>query len=177
MSETGAYDDWFCEQEELTQGSLLHDFKLIDEVGGSTADAPAVGSILSDVVVLTQTCDIPKKAQTTILVAEVRRFDDLVALNSGFGTKESRATLAEGIAQAHFLLPPAAQTAGAWSVVDFRALHVVPKARIEREIGASALAVPYREHLAQSFARFMMRIGLPSTLNEFKSYKPGPGSP
>ncbi len=52
-------------------------------------------------------------------------------------------------------------------IVDFHSLHTVPRAfldtlLIERGTPRLRLKPPYREHLSQSFARYFMRVGLPS---------------
>ena len=66
----------------------------------------------------------------------------------------------------------------AWSLVDFHHLFSLPKTsatRVALEAGQRLrLLPPYREHLAQAFARYIMRVGLPSTLTAFE--KEGGGS-
>lgn len=52
-------------------------------------------------------------------------------------------------------------------IVDFREVYTVPRAFLEsflRERGNQRLRLlaPYREHLSQAFARFFMRVGLPT---------------
>jgi hypothetical protein len=56
-------------------------------------------------------------------------------------------------------------------VVDFYDVYTVPKTFLEsllKNRGASRprLLPPYREHLSQSFARFYMRVGLPTPINK-----------
>lgn len=63
-----------------------------------------------------------------------------------------------------------------WSTVGFRDLHIVPKSDLRlfaHSLGPRLrLRSPYKEHLAQSFARFMMRVGLPVTNHDFARYQP-----
>ena len=52
-------------------------------------------------------------------------------------------------------------------VVDFREVFTIPRVVIEALIGERAkprpqLLPPYKEHLSQAFARFFMRVGLPT---------------
>jgi hypothetical protein len=59
------------------------------------------------------------------------------------------------------------------AVVAFRRVYSLPVDYV-REFAASAgnrvrLLPPYREHLAQAFARFFMRVGLPVDIPPFKS--------
>ncbi|WP_153001888.1 hypothetical protein [Curtobacterium oceanosedimentum] len=170
------YSDWF-EKSALTQGSIIPTMQMFVEgvdpapAASDGAQEPVFETIDASVVVLTQACDIPKAAQTTILVAEVLTYPELVKANSGYGSTRVKDSLAEGTQQALFLLPPSEVTSGEWSVVDFRSLFVVAKERVLAADSTTSLASPYREHLPQAFARFMMRVGLPSTLHEFKTYK------
>lgn len=60
--------------------------------------------------------------------------------------------------------------------MDFHYLFTVPKGLLtESAVGAGdrlRLLSPYKEHLAQGFARYVMRVGLPHTLEEFEAVKP-----
>jgi hypothetical protein len=54
-------------------------------------------------------------------------------------------------------------------VVEFHTVYTVPRGFLESLLGERAkprlrLNPPYREHLSQSFARFFMRVGLPTAL-------------
>lgn len=59
-----------------------------------------------------------------------------------------------------------------WSVVDFRQLFTLPKEFLEAFTSAAGqrlrLRSPYREHLAQAFARYFMRVGLPHDARAFE---------
>jgi hypothetical protein len=56
-------------------------------------------------------------------------------------------------------------------VVDFHAVHTIPRSFLDALLvadGGSRLRLrsPYREHLSQAFARFFMRVGLPSPISK-----------
>jgi hypothetical protein len=56
-------------------------------------------------------------------------------------------------------------------VVDFHHIHTVPRVFLDAmlvERGAKRLRLvsPYREHLSQSFARYFMRVGLPTAISQ-----------
>jgi hypothetical protein len=59
-----------------------------------------------------------------------------------------------------------------WSVVDFRRLFTLPKSFLSEFAASSGprlrLRSPYREHLAQAFARYFMRVGLPHDAKAFE---------
>jgi len=84
-----------------------------------------------------------------------------------------RKAAVEGDLPAMSLLPPTDGDVGlGWSLVDFHHLFTLPK-RFVSEFADSAgtrirIVPPYREHLAQAFARYFMRVGLPSPLQAFE---------
>jgi hypothetical protein len=54
--------------------------------------------------------------------------------------------------------------------VDFHEVFTLPRAFLERQLAQRGqprlrLLPPYREHLSQAFARFFMRVGLPTPVN------------
>lgn len=56
-------------------------------------------------------------------------------------------------------------------VVDFQEVYTLPRSFLENElaqrsVGRFRLRPPYREHLSQAFARYFMRVGLPSSVSE-----------
>ncbi len=57
-------------------------------------------------------------------------------------------------------------------VVDFRQIYSLPVAYLRRHAGGLGsrwrLQSPYREHFSQAFARFFMRVGLPTAIPSFK---------
>lgn len=56
-------------------------------------------------------------------------------------------------------------------VVDFRRVYSLPVAFVRKKAFDDGprlrLLPPYREHLSQSFARFFMRVGLPTDVPPF----------
>lgn len=133
-----------------------------------------------DVLVMSQSCDLQasqKSDMWLVLLCPVWKLSDVSAANqfldSSYGKEECR--------RGH--LPGYHMIAGCehnqWSrevsIVSFRevlslplnfirqmAQHLGPRPRIRS---------PYREHLAQAFARYFMRVGLPVDLPPFKSDK------
>lgn len=126
-----------------------------------------------DVIVLSQSCDIEKgreKVPEVLLCAiwpcgEVRGH-----LATRKGMEDARRGNLPGY---HMLGSCDAQ--GFESdvvVVDFRRVHTLPLGYF-RNLALSAgsrirLLPPYREHLAQAFARFFMRVGLPIGIPPFR---------
>jgi hypothetical protein len=54
-------------------------------------------------------------------------------------------------------------------IIDFRNVYVLPIEYVRAHLSAAPhlrLLPPYREHFSQAFARFFMRVGLPSDIDE-----------
>jgi len=134
-----------------------------------------------DLLILTQSCDLENDKVDEVLLAAVLDYDDLVARESGRNPavrgKKWRQAAVRGDLPAYALLPPRtdAPTIG-WSLVDFHHLFSLSKDYVESyaESLGSRLRIlsPYKEHIAQSFARYVMRVGLPLPLSEFEGAEP-----
>jgi hypothetical protein len=169
-----AGDDWYSISKGLEQGSILLQYP-IAVVESVANDHRAYAKLrAADVVVLTQSCDIPKDRQATILLAEIHDYDYMCLHGAEHLKKTSfKEALVQGTTIAEFLLPPHPEAKFSWSIVNFRDLYVVSKAQLLAAVSDDlCIRSPYREHLAQAFARFMMRVGLPTNLDEFKTHKP-----
>jgi hypothetical protein len=166
------YGGWYEPAVELAQGSIVRSFPFIQLDDSLAIDSGHFTRRDADFVVLTQTCDIPKPAQRDLLLAEMVPYDVIAGVNDGLASKQGRQGLARGTSIAEFLLPPSSELKLGWTVVSFRSLFVVPKKHVKEHGSEFAVATPYREHLAQAYARFTMRVGLPSPLHAFEQYVP-----
>lgn len=176
--------DWYesVEGPQLAQGDILLQCE-VPSVHQIELPLPATFDVAVDrldLVVLTQSCDLEHAKVREVLLGAVRNYrtfvtdagpDDTLAKSSGF-----RQSLIRGDQPAFFLLPPSPDEAIGWSLVDFHQLFTLPKNYVAAVAGASEnrwrLVPPYREHLAQGFARYFMRVGLPTTLHDFQQVKP-----
>lgn len=120
-----------------------------------------------DVVVMSQSCDLSQKKVTLVLTCPVWRLAEFKKKSGFYAKDEGKKALKQGTSIGYHLLNQCDIEGHAtdFLVVDFRNVYGVPfdslvslaKARGKR----LRLLPPYREHLAQGFARFMMRVGLP----------------
>lgn len=117
--------------------------------------------VFADVIVLTHSCDIPKRDLDRVLVCPHR---DVLEVAT---RKEERANIRKGRVLAYHLIE-ACEIEGyefGQRVIDFRLVTVVPKVFLEelaQLIGRRVrLLPPYREKMAQAFAFYFGRIGLP----------------
>jgi hypothetical protein len=177
--------DWY----EITQGPLLRQGDILFGCPVFTATpnwtwpipegAPLDIDFLDlDVVVLTQSCDLENDKVEDALLAQVIAWPEAVATAMRTGkthikSREFRKKLVEGDVPGLSLLHKRDQEPRlAWSVVDFHHLYTLPKAFLCQFATACPsrirLRSPYREHLAQAFARYFMRVGLPHDARAFE---------
>lgn len=173
--------DWYgvaSGSEVLEQGDIVRGVPIIippqdltalthQEVEGTQISLDAE---LFDVIVMTQSCDIPKIKDTDELVlCPLQDYDELTQRESQFSGKYGWDNLRKGrFVSAHLLNRCEVEGHGFnYQVVDLRTVFSVPKGGIKSLIGDHErirLLPPYREHLSQAFARQFMRVGLPIDL-------------
>lgn len=161
-------------EHSLLQGDLLLGFQIseFDRAASEVALSPA------DVVVLTQSCDLANGKIENILVAFVQPYAELSRETHALRSSDIRAQLAQGLHPSLFLVPPHDPSPRlGWSIVDFHQLLTIPRSELDSYVAQSGdrlrLETPYREYMAQAFARHMMRIGLPvDEMREFHKFKP-----
>lgn len=165
------------------QGDLLGDFPVvrIGEVDLS-GPSPTVSSQIEiiDTIIVTQTCDLDNAKVSNILLARVIAWPDFAAAqfaagNTAVKSSAFRRNLIRGdIPPLTLLHARESQPTLDWSVVDFRELYVVERDRIDSFVSEPGhrrrprLVSPYKEHFAQAFARFYMRVGLPHDAAAFQ---------
>ena len=66
------YAGWYESTETLWQGSILRNTRVFEESADSTPDQLDIAVRFIDVVLLTQSCDIPKDSQTSCLSQRFR---------------------------------------------------------------------------------------------------------
>jgi hypothetical protein len=163
--------------DEIEQGDILEACPVFlppDDVVVGVA-APVVFQWEErDGVVMSQTCDLVKGREkvSEVLLCPVWQRPELTEgfLATAKGMEEARRGNLPGF---HVLaaceLPSFAREV---RVVDFRRVYSLPLGFVRRQAAGAAerirLLPPYREHLAQAFARFFMRVGLPVNIPPFK---------
>jgi hypothetical protein len=177
--------DWWTATTgaRLEQGDLLRRFPvvLVDDVDLEGAPTVHARVQTTDVIVVTQSCDLENAKVRNILLARVMTWAEFAAAqfaagNTAVGSRAFRRNLIRGdIPPLTLLHERAAAPRLEWSIVDFRELHVVDRARIDTFVAQPGnrrrlrLVSPYREHFAQAFARFTMRVGLPHDAHAFEA--------
>ena len=176
-------------REALTQGDLIFDCPLIAwktgaiELQGRDQQATlraASHAIAADVVVMTQACDLAhSKVPNITLCAHWSLTQYRAAWESELRAQNQNPTpkawrrhcedIRDGYVWNLAMLNArdADPLKTEHRVVDFREVFTVPRSFLEsflRQRGGHRLRLlpPYREHLSQAFARFFMRVGLPT---------------
>ncbi len=162
----------------LAQGDLLKDC-LVPQFGadfGAGGDGAAETIPVSDanLIVVTQSCDLENGKAELVAMCPTYALDIFEEHNPKFKVKgrweEVRKGRVEGL---HLLGNPANPDDNRGSlVVDFGQIFSLPPSYLEKKAEASGerlrLDSPYLEHFSQAFARYFMRVGLPSQILPFK---------
>jgi len=139
-----------------------------------------------DVIVLSQSCDIATNKLNSILLCPVWPVETLPDLVLNPAKPENKMIVGDkayinrlnairiGV-EPRFHLLNGCTLPGLehpFLLVDFWTIYNVPKPHLIKMAARTQprlrLNPPYVEHLSQAFARFFMRVGLPTTIPEFK---------
>jgi hypothetical protein len=157
------------ESAELRQGDLLYNVVLPVTVvlAGEAPPIPAQPR-LSDLIVLSQSCDLKAGKLNAVMCAPVYSYERVVAR----GLKPNE--IIKGRVHGYmFLAAPNYATETDVLLVDFRELFGIDfQMLLNYSRGARPrLISPYVEHLSQTFGMYVMRVGLPSPLLEIPKTK------
>ncbi len=126
-----------------------------------------------DVILLSQSCDIQNEKIKLVLVSPVHTLTKFIEAKPEFSAKRMKEKLKDGEFHAYHLLnkPNKSNFIDDFFVVDFHNVYGVPidtlRSMIKKQKRRLTLISPYTEHLSQSFARYFMRVGLPSDIPSF----------
>jgi len=177
--------NWYDEisfSDELTQGDIIFDcnipilnsdvYETIINEQGEVQEPIDVKSV--NAVVLSQACDISNNKIDSIVLCPVFPLEKLMTSSDWFKSKDGRESLRQGKEPAfHLLNEYSSQTIKLpYSVVEFHRIYSLPKTYLKRMLididYRLRILPPYREHLAQAYARYFMRVGLPIDIDRNK---------
>ncbi|MCC7429717.1 hypothetical protein IT568_02620 [bacterium] len=132
-----------------------------------------------NVVILTQSCDLANDKIEFVLVAPYYPMENFISeqhdtLKSNKEIKSFKEKVRLGFLPGYHLLNKCEleNYSKDFSIVDFRnvyGVHIGFLREYTKKLGKRLrLLPPYREHLSQSFAKFFMRVGLPTDIPSFK---------
>lgn len=165
--------------DEIEQGDVLRSWPVIipDEWIGGVGE---VDTYIDEynMIIMSQSCDIKNNKIDNVLACPLLILDEMEKYTS----RGDRNKLKKGEIIGYHLLNkceleelPAcglSELAGKYLVVDFRNAYSIPLKFLLDGIDAQRdkrlrLLPPYKEHLSQAFARFIMRVGLPVEIQDF----------
>jgi len=166
---------------EVQQGDILRgcpvylppDDLPVDGAADSEAAVVEFEWLERDVIVMSQTCDLfeGREKVRDVLLCAVWSCEEV---GGHLATPKGKEDARRGNLPAYHMLA-ACDLPGfesGVSVVDFRRIYSLPLSHFRRRAEDAGdrirLLPPYREHLAQSFARFFMRVGLPIDIPAFR---------
>jgi hypothetical protein len=160
----------------LRQGDLLLRCLVpVPEPDFATENGPRQGTAIEyDLIVLTQSCDLEQRKLRLVATCPIFPLTEFEAVNPAFARKgrwnEVLKIRMEGL---HLLASPTFPEDNRQAlVVDFREIYSLPSDYLTdhaTRLGPRwRLKSPFLEHFSQAFARFFMRVGLPSTIPEFR---------
>lgn len=175
---------WYEEikdDDSLEQGDLFIAYPIfqpeidsdaIAEIGaGARPDIP-LDSFTADVIVLSQSCDLEHDKVETVILCPVWSLQDFEThLGTGKEQTKNKEAIRKGNRPQWHMLNSDERIERDISIVEFTRIYTTPKqvlAAVARSQDRRIrLLQPYREHLSQAFARYFMRVGLPSDIEKF----------
>jgi hypothetical protein len=185
-------DQWYetvGPDEPITQGDFIANCPLISWTSNPSAHMEgdenaflqdSVAAIDADVVIMTQACDIEYERFPNVILCPYlpismykqlweKHRREIGETPTPKAWKRLWDDLRKGYLWSHTLLDEDKSTSTEHIVVDFSEIYSAPRSFIEallrrRRDSRLRLLPPYREHLSQAFARFFMRVGLPTPI-------------
>lgn len=169
---------------DFTQGDILIDCpiltpdasaELLRAASGENGLSLNIPVRKANLVVMTQACDIEHEKVESIVLCPVWPLEAFSSDAQGaphLKSEKAREELRKGNYPPFHLLNSDDDLKFELQVVDFRELYTLPTAVValvaEKAVDRARLLSPYREQLAQSFARYFMRVGLPLDIPRFE---------
>jgi hypothetical protein len=175
----------------LMQGDFILDCPVvawrdqpIEFASGQEAESLKVASqvIVADVIVMTQACDLENEKVSNVILCPhytLSAYKKLWEVEMGArgqnpNTKAWKGfcdDVKDGFQWNLAMLNEDDDMKAEHRIVDFHEVFTAPRVFLEsllkgRTHGRLRLLPPYREHLSQAFARFFMRVGLPSPITK-----------
>ena len=123
-----------------------------------------------DLIVVTQSCDLENRKARFVALCQIFQLDEFEKLNPEFKRKGEWEKVRKGRREGLHLLasPTEPQNNRGALVVDFGLIISLPIDFLIEHAARSGdrwrLQSPFLEHFSQAFARFFMRVGLPSSI-------------
>ena len=161
----------------LAQGDLLPDclMPVFTDPTPRPDNAPVEIQVKTQrLIVVTQSCDLENNKIEFVALCPIHTLDEFAEPNVKFKKRKNYEGVRKGTHHALHMLasPEDPDNNDRALVVDFGQIVGLPLSYLAEHAGSlgerNRLRSPYLEHFSQAFARFFMRVGLPSSIPEFK---------
>jgi len=161
---------------DLRQGDVLPDCAIAiipDQFSAETQDDVLLVETRR-LIVVTQSCDLANRKAPYVALCPVQKLDEMEVADVKFAVQGRWEEVRRGKVEGLYMLPSTVDPSVNQDalVADFRMIVSLPIGYLSSHsasIGSRPrLKSPYVEHFSQSFARFFMRVGLPSQIPQFK---------
>lgn len=179
--------DWFVEvinDTSLEQGDIIENCRIIypgeTEYQALLQENPThvdMKYIEYDCIIMSQSCDLENDKIKYIILCPITTLQNAMKSFELLKSSSGREQLRQGnIPSYHLLNKFSLKETEDFYCVSFHNIFSVPKEYLKAHVKNKKrlrLVSPYKEHLSQSFARYFMRVGLPSGIdkNELKACK------
>jgi len=171
-------NDWFqiINDESLEQGDILEEIDvLVPTIKFLMGETNEINAKTYNVLILSQTCDLTHKGKTPwVQVTPIHLLSTLKESHDLFKDDNNLEAIRRGIMPKYHMINECdiAGSESEISLIDFREVFTLPYDYVANfvKFGKSRRRInsPYKEHLAQAFAKFIMRVGLPADIPPFK---------
>lgn len=168
---------WFKQvdaSEILQQGDFIFDCPIAKPSDSKNWDT--IDIEYYDVIILSQSCDLENNKIDLVLVCPYYTISEFSKVNRSFTDYKLKESARQGnLAGYHLLNSCSFLSTEEILIVDFKTIfslsfEFLRAHKLEQEKRITLLS-PYKEHLSQAFARFFMRVGLPSGIPKFEKSK------
>lgn len=128
---------------------------------------------VADLIVITQSCDLENNKAPLVACCPIHSIVHFEQFTPKFKQKGEWERVRQGRVEGLHMLGSTENPTDKWSayVVDFRGIYSLPVGYLSARVNSLGtrwrLRSPYLEHFSQAFARFFMRVGLPSDIPSY----------
>jgi hypothetical protein len=172
-------DQWWIKTRGRTlgQGDILFNCGIPIMLDNPNSSQLKVDVAYTDVIIISQSCDLENKKLNFVAVCPVHNLINRAQQDPAFKKLDILENIRIGRKEGLHLLasPENPENNQEALLVDFREIYSLPFTYLQDFAEAAGdrwrLQPPYLEHLSQAFARFFMRVGLPSSIPPYTKPK------
>lgn len=162
--------------QALAQGDYLPDclIPIFNPDFGTPGSSEEVAVAETDLIIVTQSCDLVQGKISLVALCPIYALQEFEEINPRFKKKGMWEEVRKGRIQGLHLLasPHNPENNRGALVADFGQIFSLPFDYLTKRTESLGerwrLDSPFLEHFSQAFARFFMRVGLPSSIPPFK---------